>query len=77
MNQYILKNKNTIIYVSIFLSYISLLVGFFLNEDLAGGAAQDFNFYISVLILLIMISQTLFLNYKAFDLITLLFLYHF
>ena len=67
MNQYILKNKNTIIYVSIFLSYISLLIGFFLNEDLAGGAAQDFNFYISVLNTFNNDFTNSFLNYKAFD----------
>ena len=49
MNQ-IIHKKEIFFYISISLiGYFSLLFGFFNNEDLVGGAIQDFNFYVGLL----------------------------
>ena len=49
MNHKIYK-KEIFIYISLTLiAYFSIIFGFFQNEDLAGGAMQDFNFYIGIL----------------------------
>ena len=40
------KNKK-FIYISIF-CYLSLVLGFILNEDSAGGAFYDYNFHLGV-----------------------------
>ena len=46
-------NKNKILIsqnlMIIVILYLSLIVGFFLNEDLAGGAQKDFGFHSIVL----------------------------
>ena len=40
-------NNKKFIYISIF-CYLSLVLGFILNEDSAGGALYDYNFHLSV-----------------------------
>ena len=40
-------NNKKFIYISIF-CYLSLILGFILNEDSAGGALYDYNFHLGV-----------------------------
>lgn len=49
MNNNILQRETIISFIFLILSYISLLIGFFNNENLSGGAIQDYNFYVGIL----------------------------
>ncbi len=49
MNHKIYKKEFFFYFTLSLLAYFSLLFGFFNNENLAGGAIQDFNFYIGIL----------------------------
>ena len=49
MNNSTVKISNKKIFTIFILLYFSLLLGFYLNENLAGGAIFDFNYHIPVL----------------------------
>ena len=65
MNNDKIKNLSKLVYTIL---YLSLILGFYLNEDLAGGAIRDFNFYIPVLNSFEEDFLFNFLNYKDFGL---------
>lgn len=65
MNNDKIKNLSRLIYTTL---YLSLILGFYLNEDLAGGAMQDFNSYIPVLNSFKENFLFNFLNYKNYGL---------
>jgi hypothetical protein len=64
MNNIKIKNLNKAIYISL---YLSLILGFYLNEDLAGGAILDLNVHIPLLNSFKENYLYNFLNFKDFE----------
>ncbi len=59
-------SRKTINFITIFF-YISLIIGFILNEDLNGGAKSDFNFYQNIISSFSNNFIESFLNYEKFN----------
>lgn len=58
------KNSYTNIFLIFFLFYISILIGFFLNEDSLGGAKRDFDHYFKISLLF---AENFLKTFKEFD----------
>ena len=67
MNNNKIQIPNNFIYIVFIFLYASLLLGFYYNENFAGGAIQDFNVHIALLNSLNENFIYSFLNYKDFQ----------
>ena len=67
MNKNLFSNQKAYYYIFSLFAYSTLLIGFFLNEDLSGGAIQDFNFYVPILNSFNQDFFHSFFNYKIFN----------